>query len=230
MDKKHWWFATKLQESFQIGGYDSPTLLEDFLTDTRTSDLIDSLLSSGGLRKLFFFCKEASGEHLSSRELYVTDEPSQDASIDSYPCLYFLRLDNSYAVDVARIEEEIYCGEVKGSVRSTIELLMSEVFSPLLKAQDKSSWGQCTASEVEEFLSSLDKIGEALATDFTSSTVTMLRPPRPAMVQELKQQQKQQLHSKVPIDPGVLLEVKGLVGEWMLAIEGVMLEGAEDRY
>jgi hypothetical protein len=233
MEKKHWWFATKLQESFQIGGYDSPTLLEDFLSSPRTSDLIDSLLSSGGVRKLFFFCKE---EHMSSKELYVTDTPNQEVTIDSHSCLYFLRLDNSYAVDEARMEQEICCGEVKGSVRSAMALLLSEVFSPMLKAQEKSYWGQCTASEVEEFLSYLDQVEETVA-DVTSLpraglgqySVSFLKPPQQVIVQKLKEQQKQQLHSKIPIDPDILLKVESLVGEWMLTIDGVMLEGAEDR-
>lgn len=233
MDEKHWWFATKLQESFQIGGYDSPTLLEDFLSDANTTHLIDSLLSSGGLRKLFFFCKGASGERLSSRELYVSESPKKGAFRDGYTCLYFMRLDNSRDVDVTRIEKEIFCGEVKQSLWAHMELLLTEVYSPLLKAQ--TAWGKSGTRDREQFLSSLDKIGEALATDFTSSSragqhsAVILKQPRRTLVQELKQLQQQQLQLRMSMDSSVLLEVEGLVGEWMMTIEGVMIEGAEDR-
>jgi len=43
MAERHWWFASKLQETFHFGGYDNPTLLEDFLSEPEVVELINDV-------------------------------------------------------------------------------------------------------------------------------------------------------------------------------------------
>lgn len=45
MDDRLWWFANKIQDVFQIGTYDSPTLLEDFISADPTVEAINHFLS-----------------------------------------------------------------------------------------------------------------------------------------------------------------------------------------
>ena len=46
MDDRLWWFANKIQDVFQIGTYDSPTLLEDFISTEETVEAINHFLST----------------------------------------------------------------------------------------------------------------------------------------------------------------------------------------
>lgn len=222
MDEKNWWFATKLQESFQIGGYDCPTLLEDFLSDTRTSNLIDSFFSAGGIRKLFFFCKESSG----NRELYVTELPVKDVCGDGYCCMYVFRADNVLPIDVTKLDEQIFCGEMKQSVWSSLELLLSEIYPELFRVQ--KSWDKYTVRELEHFFGSVATTQKALAAEFCSSSrsgqrgFVILKQPQRALLHELR------LNSSN--DSKLLLDVESLVGDWLMTIEGVIMEGDEERY
>jgi len=59
MDERHWWIAGKIQESFKIGGYDNPALLEDFMTEQNNLSKINKFLKAGGPCRLFFYCEKA---------------------------------------------------------------------------------------------------------------------------------------------------------------------------
>ena len=45
MDDRLWWFANRIQDVFQIGTYDSPTLLEDFISADETVEAINLFIS-----------------------------------------------------------------------------------------------------------------------------------------------------------------------------------------
>lgn len=72
MDERHWWIAGKIQESFKIGGYENPSLLEDFMCEESTLGIVNRFLKAGGPCRLFFYCQNRDSGVLSTNELYVT--------------------------------------------------------------------------------------------------------------------------------------------------------------
>ena len=72
MDERHWWIAGKIQESFKIGGYDNPTLLEDFMCEESTLNKVNKFFRAGGPCRLFFYCQKPESGVISTRELHVT--------------------------------------------------------------------------------------------------------------------------------------------------------------
>ena len=100
MDERHWWVAGKIQESFHIGGYDNPTLLEDFFNDDATLDMINGFLNAGGQSRLFFYCDRAETGVLSTRQLHVTGTLAslKGVNLEEITILYFLRRDTDREV------------------------------------------------------------------------------------------------------------------------------------
>ncbi len=170
MDERHWWIATKIQESFHIGGFhDNPTLLEDFLVEETTLNLINKFLAAGGPNKLFFYSDRPQTTAIhpsglqSTRQLHVVNSLAtlKDVNIEETTCLYFLRHDVSREVDPVHMEKDIFCGELRHSVLDNLNTLLSDIYLPLLKAQ--KDWGQCSDDNVHTCLHSLEKYASALA-------------------------------------------------------------------
>jgi len=100
MDERHWWMAGKIQESFHIGGYDNPTLLEDFFDNDQTLEMINGFLSAGGQSRLFFYCDRPETGMLSTRQLHITGTLAslKDVNLEAITILYFLRRDTEREV------------------------------------------------------------------------------------------------------------------------------------
>ena len=228
MDERHWWFASKLQETFHFGGYDNPTVLEDFLSDPEVVDLINDLLAPGEPCKLFFYCDEPAG-HGSRRgsasgRLHATSELTNDVVSRGRVCLYVLRAETDGGVEVAQMEKELFCGELRHSVLSSLASLLSEAYTPLLHSQ--KNWGECSDVAVTNFLQNFDKFSSALLE--TASLSQTLRPllqrPSPELAAEL-----QNLHGRGAVNVEVMGECEALVGEWVGSIEGILLEATDER-
>ena len=88
MDERHWWIAGKIQESLKVGGFDNPTLIEDFMCKPETLDMINEFLQPGGPCRLFFFCDTSESiassnlRGLKIRPLMHTSAPSIPGSPD----------------------------------------------------------------------------------------------------------------------------------------------------
>ena len=92
MDERHWWIAGKIQESFKIGGFDNPTLLEDFMCEESTLNKVNKFLRAGGPCRLFIYCQTPESGVISTRELHVTGNLAtlKDSDLDKV----FLSLHN----------------------------------------------------------------------------------------------------------------------------------------
>ena len=169
MDERHWWIAGKIQESFHIGGYDSPTLLEDFMCEHETLEMINQFLRSGGPCRLFFYCKNPDISGLLNRELHITGSLTtlKNVDLETITILYFLRTDLSMEVDPNHMEKDIYCGELKGNTLENLSNLLSEIYIPLLKA--KKDWGQCAPENQQALLHSLEKTLSSLSESSAAS-------------------------------------------------------------
>ena len=229
MDERHWWFASRLQETFHFGGFDSPSLLEDFLSDPEVMELINSFLAPGEPRKLFFYCDEAPPTRdgsrtpsASSRRLRAAPELGGESDRGKV-CLYVLRADTSNEVEPAQMERELFCGEIRHSALSSLAALLCEAYNPLLHCQ--RHWGDCSEAAVASFLENFDKHSSALL-----ETASLSQTRRPLLARpSLELQSLQQHGGRNVLSVETVAECEGLVGEWVNAVESLLLDATDER-
>lgn len=222
MDDRHWWFATKLQETFHFGGYDSPTLLEDFLSDPDVIKLINSFLGPGEPLKLYFYCdpidQQVTGE---SRTLNVVSTLNKDTVFDRGTCLYVLRRESHMEIEQVQLEKEVSCGEIKFSVLTSFSTLLTEGFAPLLKTQQH--WKEAAKETVTQFLQTLDKYTQVIAEPVSQAYQPLLTKPTVPIKTEMVQSGKSTTLLELQED------CEELAGDWISTIETYLLEGMDDK-
>ncbi|XP_022081686.1 dynein gamma chain, flagellar outer arm-like [Acanthaster planci] len=244
MDERHWWIATKIQESFHIGGFhDNPTLLEDFLCEPKTLELINQFLGTGGPNKLFFYSDRPQTSSLfpsglqSTRQLHVVSSLAalKEVNIEDTTCLYFLRHHVNHDVDPVHMEKDIFCGELRHSVLDNLNTLLSDIYLPLLRAQ--KDWGQCSEENVSQCLNSLEKYAGALAETVNVPASgrqqsqrrqvpvdLVLRRPDNMVSQEFSK------HRTTSYDHSIITEYEALVTEWISTIDNALADGGDERF
>lgn len=238
MDERHWWFALKLQETFHFGGYDSPTLLEDFLSETQVIANINSFLAPGEPHKLFFYCntppKASTTDSLddmspASRQLHIITQLSKEMLNEGCVCLYVLRKDTGGEVDTSQMEIELFCGELRHSVLSSLAALLTEVYTPLLHTQ--KNWGDCSEESVAHFLQNFDKFSNSLLETSIQAQVnhTLLRRPDQQLRYGLSGGHVGGGPRGVVLLAEVVLECEMLVTDWVGTIEGILIETTDER-
>lgn len=226
MDERHWWFATKLQETFHIGALDNPTMLEDFMAEQSTLDYINDFLAPEGHKKLFFTCPKPDPNSLTTRKMSVTSSCAKLKEVmdENAICLYFIRSDVNRVIDPTCVEKEVYCGEIKENPLVNFSSLLSEVFVPMLHAQ--KDWGQCSEEEQQHFLNQIDKYTNTLV-EYANANIApqqILKKPDCAVNTDFKQ------NRAAAVNPVILQEYETLVLDWISTIEGILIDGLEDRY
>ena len=229
MEERHWWFAARLQDTFHFGGYEGPSLLEDFLSDPEVIDLINAFLGPGEPRRLFFYCEEEEGQARSgaasggSRRLRAVSEIDAEALARAAGkvCLYAVRGDTEGEVE--QMEREVFCGELRHSVLSSLASLLSDAYSPLLRRQ--SHWGECSDSAVAGFLENFQRQSSALAEEagIAQSRRGVLERP-PTELQTLQQQQ-----GKAVLTAETVGDCEELVRDWTNCIDSLLLDTTDER-
>lgn len=261
MDERHWWFASKLQETFHFGGYDNPTLLEDFLSESDVGELINRFLSPGEPCKLFFYCNatppssvcsptalstpnESCSSPGPSRMLHVASRLARDVLAQGCVCLYVLRKSIEEEVDSSMMEKELFCGEIRHSVLSSLAMLLTEAYLPILYS--KIDWGQCSEDTVANFLQNFTKFSGLLsgvATDIQKKRLILQRPSK-LLMEELIHGHDTQHRGVVGGNGGggavgggfgggpeiVLKEIDSLIIDWSGSIESLMIDVTDERY
>ncbi|KAK6187606.1 hypothetical protein SNE40_005595 [Patella caerulea] len=227
MDERHWWITGKIQESFKIGGYDNPTLLEDFMCEETTLNLINQFLRAGGPCRLFFYCERPESGILSTRELHATGNLAslKDVELDSVTILYFLRNKTEKDVDPSRMERDIFCGELKHNTIETLNTLLSDIYIPLIKAQ--KDWGQCNDEGQTNLIQNMDKFVTALnetSASMHSSKQLMLKLPENIILNDFK------LQRAAALDAELIGQYEELVTDWMNTIETIVLDTSDERF
>ncbi|XP_033874385.3 dynein axonemal heavy chain 8-like [Acipenser ruthenus] len=225
MDERHWWIATKVQETFRVGGNDSLTELEELFLQADNLQLIDTFLKAEGLAKLFFFANTESQEELQPCDLNIGENLDNVIDSRNTAILYFLRHKTDRDVDPIRMEQDIFCGEIKHNLVDSLISQLSEIYIPLFRAQE--DWGSCTQDDVRHFLLGLDRYVSALQDSagaaVRSEKQQILKRPAQIVSSDIMQQRS------VPVDSDVVSENEALVSDWMKTIEQVLNEGGDDR-
>ena len=227
MDERHYWFASKLQETFRFGGYDNPSLLEDFLSDFEVAETISRFLGPGEPGILFFYCEEEATIATSgcSRQLHVTSQLKKDVLSKSKVCLYVLRRSLAGEVDTSQLDKELFCGELRHSAISSLSTLLTEAYAPLLKRQ--RDWGACTRENVSSFFQTFDRLSSALsesAAEVLAHQVILHRPSA-ALVNSVMQQHG----GRMIFSPEVVEECEQVVADWTDTTDSLLLEAMDER-
>lgn len=169
MDERHWWIAGKIQETFHIGGFDNPSLLEDFMTNPETLDMLNQFLHPGGPCRLFLYCDKSESVSSTAKALHISGSLAslKDVNLDDVTILYFLRHNIDAEVDPQHMQRDVYCGELKGNTFEVLNSLLAEIYVPLIKA--RKDWGQCTGDSQIVFMHNLDKVIAGLSESSSGS-------------------------------------------------------------
>jgi len=226
MDERHWWFATKLQETFHVGPYDSPTMLEDFMAEQSTLDYINDFLAPEGHKKLFFYCPKADPNSLLPRKMNVASSCAKLKEVmdGEAICLYFIRSNLERVIDPTCVEKEVFCGEIKENPLVHFSSLLSEIFAPILHAQ--KDWGHSSEEDVAHFLNQIDKYTNTL-TEYANATIApqqILKKPESQVTSDFKQ------NRAAAVNPSILQEYENLVLDWIATIENILTDGLEERF
>lgn len=245
MDERHWWFASKLQETFHFGGYDNPTLLEDFLSEPDVVDLINKFLSPGEPWKLFFYCDaapprshcspvpshgEVQSPSSSSRQLHTASHLTRDVLAQGCVCLYVLRKTIKSEVDASMMEKELYCGELRHSVLSNMATLLTEAYNPILHSQ--RNWKECSGETVANFLQSFSKISNSLCDSALKAQIYQPALRRPGREMKSILVHGQDLHRGAGMGQKfeeVMEECEALVADWIGTVESLLIDATDER-
>lgn len=233
MDERHYWFATKLQDTFRFGGYDNPSLLEDFLSDYEVTDTISRFLAPGGPRTIFFYCEEEAADVAtgglpaggSSRQLHVAVRMRPDVLLRSKVCLYVMRHSLDGDIDASQLDKELFCGELRHSAISNLSTLLTEAYGPVLRRQ--TDWGACTKDNVSSFFQTFDRVSYSLA-ELAAESLTqraMLQRPTAGLASSVMQQHG----GRFIFTAEAVEECEQLVVDWVDTIDSLLLDAMDER-
>lgn len=235
MDERHWWFASKLQETFRFSGYDNPNLLEDFLSDFDVAEIIGKFLGPGEPRRLFFYCEEPEIEGLrapsvSHRQLRVSSHVCKDLLSQGRDrvCLYVLKREPEADIDATQMDRELFCGEVRHSVLASLSALLSDVYGPLLRSQ--SYWGGCNQDQVRLFLQNYSRLSSAVV-EVTTQAMShqSLLQHLPGRLRARLQAHQQQHGGRMTATAELVTDCEELLADWVSTIEGLLIECTDER-
>ncbi|XP_069461306.1 uncharacterized protein [Ambystoma mexicanum] len=235
MDERHWWIAGRVQETFQVGGKtDSPAVLEEFFLLPENLQLINEFLQAAGHQTIFFFSEADENAQLTKWDLRIKSDLLNCRTFHSWgsgtekdpppTMLYFMRTETSTDVDAARMERDIFCGEIKENPVENLKCLLTELFFPVLRAQ--TDWGSCSQESVAHFLSGLDKYVAAIQ-DVTSvakpEKQQILKRPTNIVSPDFLQQRT------AILDTDIVSDHEALVSDWIKTIDQILMEAVDER-
>jgi hypothetical protein len=137
MDERHWWVASKVEQTFCIDKTSTAdaSFTESFFRRPDVLDKINSFLFAKGSNKLFFY---TTRDRLESKDITccqtIVDEYAiVNEPLDNLILLFFIRSDTSSDANISPVAD-IYCGEIKHPAQMT-SLLYSQTLLPLFKKE-----------------------------------------------------------------------------------------------
>ena len=229
MDERHWWIATKLQQTFKSDLLNSSNFAEDFLSDQDIVDKINEFISPDGSNKLIFYGEKENqneeGENEVSTKIQVSNSAVRlkDVLVDNVISVVFIRTAIGHEIEPSLVEKEAYVLELKSNILSAFASLMSNAALPFFKAQ--SNWGECFDHDVVEFLMHAERYASTLQEYAAVITIPhhLLRRPNMQMANDLK-------HSRlVTVNHSLIAEYEALVQDWVQTIESILFESMDER-
>jgi hypothetical protein len=137
MDERHWWIASKVEQTFCIDKTSTAdaSFTETFFRRPDVLEKINSFLYAKGSNKLFFY---TTRDQLYSKEIICSNNIVDEyilvnEPLDNLILLFFIRSDTSSDATVSPVAD-IYSGEIKHPAQMT-SLLYSQTLLPLFKKE-----------------------------------------------------------------------------------------------
>lgn len=137
MDERHWWIASKVEQTFAIDKTSTAdaSFTESYFRRPDVLDKINNFLFAKGSNKLFFY---TTRDRLASKDIIccqsIVDEYALvNEPLDNIILLYFIRSDTSSDATISP-SSDIYCGEIKHPAQMT-SLLYSQTLLQLFKKE-----------------------------------------------------------------------------------------------
>lgn len=229
MDERHWWIATKLQQTFKSNQLNSSNFAEDFLSDQEIVEKINEFIAADGSNKLIFYgdneIQNEEGSQIGAGKIQVSTSVVRlkEALLENSVSVVFIRTDAGHEIEPVSIERETFVVELKSNVLSVYAGLLNNAFVPCFKAQ--TNWGECFDHDIVEFLMHTDKYASALQeyASILSIPHHLLKRPNMQTATELKQSRL------MAINNSLIFEYEVLVQDWMQTIESLLSENIDER-
>ena len=136
-------------------------------------------------------------------------------------------------VDVSAMERELYCGELKHSVLSSMATLLTEAYNPILHSQ--RNWKQCSGETVISFLQNFNKFSNALSDSALRAQIYQPALQRPSSELRACLVHGPDLQHRGTGGGGrkveeVVEECESLVADWIGTIESLLIDATDERY
>lgn len=229
MDERHWWIATKLQQTFKSDQLSSSNFAEDFLSDQDIVEEINEFIAADGSNKLIFYGENAlqngkeSGDEVGKIQVSTSAVKLKEVLSDNSVAVVFIRTSGDHEIEPSLVEKETFVLELKGNVLSVYSSLLNNAFLPFFKAQ--ANWGECFNHDIVEFLLQADKCASVLQDCASVITVPhhLLKRPNMQTANELKQSRL------LTVNHSIIAEYETLVQDWMQTIELLLCENLDER-
>ena len=229
MDERHWWIATKLQQTFKSDQLSSSNFAEDFLSDQDIVEKINEFIAADGSSKLIFYGEKANqnekGEDSAAGKIQVSTSAVRlkEILLDNSISIVFIRTAVGHEIEPSLVEKEAFVVELKSNVLSVFASLLNNAFLPFFKAQ--ANWGECFDHDIVEFLMHADKYAATLQEYAAIVTIPhhLLKRPNMQTANELKQSRL------LTVNHALINEYEMLVQDWMQTIESLLSESVDER-
>jgi dynein heavy chain len=127
-------------------------------------------------------------------------------------------------VDVASLESDVNFGEIDASLIESMETLLSQVYHPLIAAQQ--DWGMNSEEGAKEFVTGMRKFVDGLTETVKSlnSGIELTKPDKKYEVEN-----KQPAFNRAATDPEVLTHYEYVLEEWCKQMEKLVTESDTGR-
>jgi hypothetical protein len=137
MDERHWWIASKVEQTFCIDktSTSDASFTESFFRRPDVLDKINNFLVAKGSNKLFFYTTRDRlyAKDITCCQTIVDEYGLVNEPLDNIILLFFIRSDTSSDATISPASD-IYCGEIKHPAQMT-SLVYSQTLLPLFRKE-----------------------------------------------------------------------------------------------
>lgn len=157
---RHRWMIERIQLGFN---FESETQVENLLKLNNCMEDINAFFTTKTIEKIYLYYQgltprdrsendeQSSQQH--NRELFVTD--GEDVPLLEN-AIYFLKVDSNVAIDAAvRCDKNLLFGTINASILESMEVLVSQLYQPLVEGRSIDEWGHASTAASREYLNTM---------------------------------------------------------------------------
>lgn len=164
MDERHWWVATKIQQTFKVGKTFQPEVFKSYLSQEKILDQLDKFFEVDSPKCLFVYRNRNSTKTSDITSLVLStgtlSSVAESVAEKDLIVLYFIRKNTDNVIAESSIYKEILCGEIKGNPLKIFSLKMSEIFLPFFK--NSKTWSNYCEDRQKTLLQNIERCSEVL--------------------------------------------------------------------